>query len=225
MQIEAPFLTRAEMLAIDVPETADPEPDLLSVIELDQGIRRLAYEPASRHPDPAGEAGFAKLFETSRGGLSIAVFARRESPADVWAFWKLPRGYLYTFMHDETSCGADLVAGIKVVIENVNVSLTTSQLPLVALNRPLGYGDIRDPFQRDHITIHDRSSPGGFPVAELRREPGWSREGSSSYSREAYTFASATTAVDVRVEVVGHRDNREELERRAREIANSVRPV
>jgi hypothetical protein len=231
MLTEIGFLSTGERYEVRLPDGMDPEPDMRAVIALDGGGRELVYEPRSRRGDPDRDPLFKRVFEVISRGIRVSVYLRRQDPPYAAAFWRMPGGFLNTFIDDDAECGADLVAGIKQVIPNVRVRSTKAG-PAVDVRAPVTLGDPRDPFERDITTFRPNSrrriesfGVGDWPVIALQREPEWAHEGTAVTREGEVAEASVTNARHIRVGAVGPHERVDELQKHAEEVAASLVPA
>jgi hypothetical protein len=199
-----------------------------AVVALDGGGRELVYEPRSRRDDPDSDSLFKPLFERVSRGIRVSVYLRRQEPPYVAAFWRMPEGFLNTFIDDDAECGADLVGGIKRVIPNVLVRPTKTG-PAIEVRSPVALGDPRDPFERDITTFRPSSGRkvesfgvGDWPIIALQREPEWAQEGKTVTREGEVAEATVINAMHIRVGAVGPHQRVHELQKHADEVAASL---
>jgi hypothetical protein len=138
-----------------------------------------------------------------------------DSRAALWA----------TFMDDQRQCGADLDAGIRVVIANIMVRTSPYGLPVIQLRGPLSAGDVRDPLYRESIEFGPRDPSAEWPVVRIRREPPWALEGNNFWQDTSTAGASVTNVLRAHVECLGPREQASQVRQQATDIASSIVPL
>lgn len=216
------FLSEPASHDVDVPDSVDPLPDLRSVLAIDGGARSIIFEPFSRRQDPAETTFFTRRLETQGAdGRDVVVYRANSSPAYAAAFWRLSKGFLYTFLQDQTSCGSDLDDGMRTVAASIAVDENPNGLPSIELRRPLTPGDIRDPGQRDVVTFRAANGD-GWPDIQLQRLPGWGRVVRGPQESAGFVEATAgASRASIRVTAVGPADQAAGLQDLADGVAAS----
>lgn len=149
---------------------------------------------------------------------------RDEPPPTLVAFWRLPSGYLNTFMQDDYECGADIEGRLRTVIENVTVGVSRLGLPMLSVRAPVRLGSPAQPLQREQILFRPKDEQRDDATIALINEPPWVPEGSASRSDGPTAAGFATSSHHVTVRVNGLADERAALEEQAERIAATVRP-
>lgn len=222
------FLT-GDVYRFELPELFDPAPDLLSTATLDRA-RNVTYRPLSRWtPAPEENPQLEHAYDLSDGFTRIAVY--RTIPADpetLVAFWKLPDGYLNTFMQDDADCGNDIEAQMRTVVSSLTVRISRFGLPTLTFADPVRAGNAAQPIERDKILYFPRDTNADWPYLTVQREPAWAYEGSGSRTVSGLTTpgsaatATVTTAERVSVTLTGPAEQRDALLTQADEIAASL---
>lgn len=217
------FLSGAEV-DVDVPAAYDPAPELTSTIRLD-GARNIVYRAFSAwEPPPERNPLLIPQFTVHTGYTQVSVYRSREDPPPTLvAFWRLPNGYLNTFIQDDYECGADIEGRLRTVIDNVVVRISRRGLPIVSVRPPLQFGDPTQWLQRDQIFFVPRDRRDTASLLALIKDPAWIPEGSASRvdGETAAGFATGTTHVTVRVN--GMAEQRAALKAEAERISATVR--
>jgi hypothetical protein len=223
MLIETQFLTGEERFTLELPEQVDPAPDITTVVRLDDGARDLCFRPNGEDPDANPQ--LAHEYDVVKGGARVSVYRSLEESTTVVAYWRLQKGAaLSTFMDDQARCGADVRAGLAMVIDNLSVRRIGDAGVAVDLGGPLRSGDPRDPLQRDRMVFTPRAGS-RWPVVKLRREPPWAFEGTSWRELGESTVVSTMNSLLVNIEVAGPTKHRPELQEQAALIASSLAPA
>jgi len=217
------FLSGADV-DVDVPPAYDPTPELTSTVRLD-GARNIVYRPFSAwDPLPERNPLLIQQFVVHTGYTQVTVYrSREEPPPTLVAFWRLPNGYLNTFMQDDYECGADIEGRLRTVIDSVTVRISRRGLPIVSVGPPLQLGDPTQWLQRDQILFVPRDRRNTTSLLALIKDPVWIPEGSASRvdGPTAAGFATGTTHVTVRVN--GLAEQRTALKQEAERISATVR--
>jgi hypothetical protein len=217
------FLSGADV-DVEVPPAYDPTPEMTSTVRLD-GARSIVYRPFSAwEPPPERNPLLVEQFVVHTGYTQVTVYrSREEPPPTLVAFWRLPNGYLNTFMQDDYECGADIEGRLRTVIDNLVVRISRRGLPIISLRPPLQVGDPSEWLQRDQIQFLPRDRGDVASTLALIKDPVWTPEGSASRVDGPTAAGFATGATHVTVRVNGLADQRAALKQEAERISATVR--
>lgn len=223
MRTKAHFLAGDGAYALDLPDMFDGSPDLTSTVTL-EGARHITYRPFSRwQPTPDTDPQLTHEFDVLTGFTRVSVYrAREDPPPTLVAFWKLPNGYLSTFMQDDTGCGVDIEGRLRTVIESLRVRLSKFGLPILTLQKPVQGGNPAQPIEREKMLFFPRDPAAVWPFVTVRREPAWAVEGSGSREDGPSASAAVTTAGQLAVIADGPRGQRGALRTQAEGIAATI---
>lgn len=218
------FLSEPSALALDLPDTVDPVPDLVGVVALDGGARAVLFEPSSRRHDPSTDPGLSHLFDIAQSAHTVSVYKDQSQPTLIMAFWVLRKGWLSTFVQDQIGCGSDLIAGIRAIVANLDVQETGYGLPYIVVRPPLTLGDIRDPLQREAIIFTPQTGV-KWPDVTVERVPTWATgRRRLEHLGKVVKASKASSATHTDVQVVGPAAQSADVEALADQISNSVVP-
>lgn len=219
------FLSDPATYSVSLPKALQVQPESYGVLTLDGSAREIIYTPASRRQDPEGEPTLTKQFDVSRNGITTSVYSVISSSSpQLVAYWRLPSGYLVYVLGDDTGCGSDLEAGMRLVIEHVDISVDSRGLPSLATNAPVSGGDPKDPFQREELMFPASAQDPAAPVLKLIREPVWKRQGDTVWEGASAAEVSRTTSFGVTVRAFGPTSALPTLRDYADRVASSLIP-
>jgi hypothetical protein len=218
------FLSEAQTYDVRLPDGVDPLPELHSVVKVDGGAREVVFEPSYRRKDPALDGNLSHLGNVAKGAWMVELYQFTGTPTYVAAFWRLSRGFLYTFLQDQSECGGDPAAGITIVLDNMAVAENAELLPTIAIAGSLGVGDPREPEQRDIMSFHPQPGAASRLDVQLHRLPpgGRGRNGPATAGIAAQVWAR--TKLGIEVAAFGPAAVATQLAAHANSIAASLEP-
>lgn len=214
------FLSETGAFNVEPPGGSESVFELGSVVGIDGGTRLMTYEMLGQRTDPANDARLSHRFDI---GSKIQVFEVLDSPRALIAFWRLPQGWLSTFIQDDVGCGSNLPTGIETIAEHIDVSTGPAGLPTVGLRGPLTRGDSREDDERDTITFIP--GDGSAPQLRLQRLPTWSRAGESVERIGHNTRVTVRHSLGIAASCVVPENETNTARESARELAASITPA
>ena len=158
------FLTEPNAYTVRLPtDVKAGNPQFRSIVDY-EGPREIVYVDTTEAADPNTDPNLTFQYSTTGSGYTVSVYRENEPPPELLAYWRLPSGFLQTWMEesqpDEPAPGR---TGLDTVIANLGV-WTQNGRPRITHYPPVAFGELRDPTLRD-ITSFVPSSTSAYPNA------------------------------------------------------------
>jgi hypothetical protein len=214
------FLTDDAEYTASLTDQIDPEPALGTVVALGGVAREMVYRPKAHYADP-DTYGWEPVTSMQRDGVAISVYRRPAIVTALHIVWRLPRGYLTTFV-DEQEPG---MAGIRELANHVKIGARGSSMPKIRFEPPLAIGDQSDPVNRDSVIFFVANPQSGQPdQCRFYLERRGARSGRAIRRSDGACDAMVTER-GVTVSLVAAPANTDAAETHAQSIADTVEPV
>lgn len=224
MKVAISFLTIDGIYAADLPAELDPAPEASAAWSY-EGDRWVTFVPGTRF-DPARDLEeFNPVFDLERDGTRVSVYERTYDPPLLSALWRLPSGYLGTFIAYPLPATAE---AMSTVIDAITIeSVGGGPVPRLTFASPLSRSDPEGLEQGNTLAFVPANALRWWPYVKFTEAPGASGSSGGVETDAGTQVATAwnVAAPGMIVSCAAPQESKDEIVDLSAQIASSVEPT